>query len=141
METIQDYTGEDVFYPRSPGGERRIPASARGSVCLFYPRSPGGERPAWALTERLNFANFLSTLPGRGAAHDSNIVLGSTANFLSTLPGRGAALSAPTWGARWRLFYPRSPGGERLAAARALLRDAIFLSTLPGRGAAWEVGG
>ena len=35
----------------------------------------------------------------------------------------------------WIYFNPRSPRGERPAAAQALLNAAIFQSTLPSRGA------
>ena len=79
-------------------------------------------------------------------------------SFLSTLPGRGAAAWIMSLFSLTKVFYPRSPGGERLSYTdwSGSYRDfsihapregsgghkwhkgnkTIFLSTLPGRGAA-----
>ena len=192
-----------VFYPRSPGGERRLRRGCWRSRSFFYPRSPGGERPSssFALPSGLD---FLSTLPGRGAAYRTLYCPrfypfsihapreGSGLNwvgisedefnfsihapregsgiadslqkyiddgfsihapregsgplrrqcwitemsFLSTLPGRGAAGQRGDREVRGRVFYPRSPGGERLQYKTRPQNRPSFLSTLPGRGAA-----
>ena len=86
----QSYPRGGVFYPRSPGGERRYSAYRKALRDLvFYPRSPGGERRAF-----------------RSAA-------GMAPIFLSTLPGRGAAIDRLARRLVTAVFYPRSPGGER----------------------------
>ena len=78
----------------------------------FYPRSPRGER---LVTIELNWqiAQFLSTLPARGATRFRWIRGSRLYQFLSTLPARGATFFC--WASRGvsPYFYPRSPRGER----------------------------
>ena len=78
----------------------------------FYPRSPRGER-----------------LAGLEVRYVAN------AQFLSTLPARGATISTSESGVSIGYFYPRSPRGERPATPTALTIGFTFLSTLPARGA------
>ena len=129
----------------------------------FYPRSPRGERPS-ADTGACPSAQFLSTLPARGATRCGNAAqeaqtisihapregsdglrieyLFSVKAFLSTLPARGA--TTPPAATRWSAgyFYPRSPRGERPATAPLDTHvELVFLSTLPARGATWEAVG
>ena len=103
------------------------------------------------------WAEFLSTLPARGATkngNDSN----NGATFLSTLPARGATAAISAFSSQtlnfyprsprgerprmlsamlyiWLDFYPRSPRGERRKVLSAVLPLRTFLSTLPARGA------
>ena len=122
------------FYPRSPRGERPGPGSCRPCTLHFYPRSPRGERQALGVPIRPVTAQFLSTLPARGATQGAvaHLAVGSISihapregsddrkeqlaeavkEFLSTLPARGATTGR---------------------AFNVLLRQ--FLSTLPARGA------
>ena len=55
--------------------------------------------------------------------------------FLSTLPARGATRKSRAGRSACANFYPRSPRGERRAAAGRKYPAAGFLSTLPVRGA------
>ena len=79
---------------------------------------------------------FLSTLPARGATFDIFANAGNI-EFLSTLPARGATCLRQRPADRPGHFYPRSPRGERPAAADTTTHSALFLSTLPARGATY----
>ena len=79
------------FYPRAPGGARRLPAAENGvQIEYFYPRAPGGAR--------------------LGDFYISDL----TCSFLSTCPGRGTTGLEPGGQAFLQYFYPRAPGGARL---------------------------
>ena len=93
MPRLEPLCGTSFFYPRSPGGERRQDAPFAAALTIF-----------------------LSTLPGRGAALWAVALTSEEVFFLSTLPGRGAATFLPACLLRYSIFYPRSPGGERLRA-------------------------
>ena len=147
------------FYPRSPRGERRGAMRTTPITSpYFYPRSPRGERlsrpdkgplreyisihapregsDALGVPIRPVTAQFLSTLPARGAtgtATASNCWsteisihapregsdadrphhCGQAVPFLSTLPARGATLRHSATVQAVEYFYPRSPRGER----------------------------
>ena len=58
-------------------------------------------------------AEFLSTLPARGATPSSGPRRPPSAPFLSTLPARGATHQGHDKAPFYRNFYPRSPRGER----------------------------
>ena len=100
------------FYPRSPRGERPVPATIRRTNANFYPRSPRGERRVKEAVTMDNYL-FLSTLPARGATVEDDPGL-RVEKFLSTLPARGATSPASIRPVSQRNFYPRSPRGERL---------------------------
>ena len=127
------------FNPRSPDGERRIPACRPCRARYFNPRSPDGERPGsvsrlmqskWNSNprspdgERLIrtcLAGFTPDIsihaPRMGSDAFEHIPAGSAAKFQSTLPG---------WGA---------------TAAKREAKDAQeFQSTLPGWGATVATG-
>ena len=99
------------FYPRSPRGERPVPATIRRTNANFYPRSPRGERRVKEAVTMDNYL-FLSTLPARGATVEDDPGL-RVEKFLSTLPARGAT--------------KRYKG--------TTYEQVLFLSTLPARGA------
>ena len=123
------------FYPRSPRGERRRGPLSGREKCKFLSTLParGATRRCcrWWWTRR-----FLSTLPARGATFDIFANAGNI-EFLSTLPARGATCLRQRPADRPGHFYPRSPRGERPAAADTTTHSALFLSTLPARGATY----
>ena len=144
------------FNPRSPHGERPKSSRARSRQKEdFNPRSPHGERRV-IRSAPSGSAAFQSTLPARGATQSAPKI-SPRCPFQSTLPARGATGGHRDGAAARPHFNPRSPHGERHAAARALDRRAIsihaprtgsdgavytplcervqFQSTLPARGA------
>ena len=101
-----------VFYPRSPGGERHRSWRIRATDTeVFYPRSPGGERPLSVFLANKTVP-FLSTLPGRGAANRV-IPIRPKGRFSIHAPREGSGRVWRSPKTRPRIFYPRSPGGER----------------------------
>ena len=103
-----------VFYPRSPGGERPANCFAQsGAKIIFYPRSPGGERPR-SRRQPYPTSPFSIHAPREGSGYRHGAGRREVKAFLSTLPGRGAAAEVE---------------------AHAFIHLS-FLSTLPGRGAA-----
>ena len=99
------------FNPRSPCGERQLPALQRGTDGHFNPRSPCGER---------HFNDVYSVLLDDISIHAPRV--GSN-RFL-----REALL--PGWN-----FNPRSPCGERPIWGLSGLPEMEFQSTLPVWGA------
>ena len=87
----------------------------------------------------LSFHNsiFLSTLSLRRATPGKVKVVEPGFAFLSTLSLRRATLA--TWKPDYicRIFYPRSPCGERLPAVPSPILRMFFLSTLSLRRATW----
>ena len=63
---------------------------------------------------------FLSTLSLRRATQKRKYT-NKTETFLSTLSLRRATLRLPTWAAKVRYFYPRSPCGERQIHANPMM--------------------
>ena len=97
------------FYPRPPGGGRRVLLCVVILLYDFYPRPPGGGRPAYEDTS-VEARRFLSTPSGWRAT-----------------PPRKKALCPATD------FYPRPPGGGRLFDLREpIAAPEIFLSTPSG---------
>ena len=129
------------FYPRSPCGERHLPASFHPMSFDFYPRSPCGERHK-SNGSRCTSPQFLSTLSLRRATawpllrcerywHISihallaesdirkNPIPCQVGQFLSTLSLRRATGGTTTSLIAFDDFYPRSPCGERRTSAIA----------------------
>ena len=105
------------FYPRSPCGERRLPALASiNYAAYFYPRSPCGER------------------------HDTSSLMQCQAKFLSTLSLRRATIKLIINVRKVVNFYPRSPCGERRLQLFLYYQDNRFLSTLSLRRATQRIG-
>ena len=100
------------FYPRSPCGERPLLSSyiivdAKISIHALLAESDNGRiRDAENLTISIHALLAESDI----LFVHLRVVDGS---FLSTLSLRRATLRLPTWAAKVRYFYPRSPCGER----------------------------
>ena len=99
------------FNPRSPCGERQLPALQRGTDGHFNPRSPCGER---------HFNDVYSVLLDDISIHAPRV--GSNRCFREAL--------LPGWN-----FNPRSPCGERPIWGLSGLPEMEFQSTLPVWGA------
>ena len=78
----------------------------------FYPRSPRGERPLCTL-HRHRALGISIHAPREGSDKRRLKQQRMVAEFLSTLPARGATAAFPASMAMWTYFYPRSPRGER----------------------------
>ena len=141
-----------IFYPRSPCGERPRSYCNSAGYCVFL--STLSLRRATSYAEFMTWgANFLSTLSLRRATtnvelHDwppvrfsihallaesdmgSAYLIVLRLTFLSTLSLRRATLA--TWKPDYicRVFYPRSPCGERRTWRKVNPNPKIFLSTL-----------
>ena len=146
------------FYPRSPRGERHKRGAYRSyffAISIHAPREGSDESHK---CRGPCPAEFLSTLPARGATARSGrrrpprpisihapregsdpthipVIGGDHQLFLSTLPARGATVERAAGIYREHNFYPRSPRGERPASASWTSTAPQFLSTLPARGA------
>ena len=103
-------------------------------IAYFYPRSPRGERLVSNL-KAAGRAEFLSTLPARGATKDAELY-----EYLGII-----SIHAPREGSDGRQCRPARPG-KRISihapreGSDGLLMDYytladLFLSTLPARGA------
>ena len=146
-----EISGSNLFYPRSPCGERRIKfkldfvnqdfsihallaesdhnrRNRKQRHPLFYPRSPCGERLV-SMLDSPNSKNFLSTLSLRRAT-GRKMKKNNKTTFLSTLSLRRATTIPCVHHHNNRVFYPRSPCGERLITIIEKLSETIFLSTL-----------
>ena len=105
--------GQEDFYPRSPGGERRARKLASIVFLLISIHAPREGSGSSADSGGSAIDIFLSTLPGRGAAirkEESH----ANHNISIHAPREG---SGDIQAAIQRIvcdFYPRSPGGERL---------------------------
>ena len=144
------------FYPRSPCGERLVPAVVEPIAKIFLSTFPlrgtsGLDCAVQAAACQISIhvplagnvvstrpnvstkAIFLSTFPLRGTSGD---VAGVNYNFAISIhvPLAGNVLTAFSWSSSRQHFYPRSPCGERLVAGRTLSPSALFLSTFPLRG-------
>ena len=161
MYTVYKHTAPNNFNPRSPCGERPLPARFICPSFDFNPRSPCGERLRWR-----QHSDVAIDFNPRSPCGERLLVVSKTVFawiFQSTLPVRGAtgvgghgehagdisihaprAGSDPTPGARtnpcWD-FNPRSPCGERHQAFAVMCVSGSFQSTLPVRGATLELRG
>ena len=80
------------FYPRSPRGERHANFPPMTSSNDFYPRSPRGERPFRFSSSCLGLAISIHA-PREGSDWLAYVTACQDAQFLSTLPARGATKS------------------------------------------------
>ena len=96
------------FYPRPPGGGRRIPCKRLSGHIHFYPRPPGGGRPGQPSRVGTRVRNFYPRPPGGGRP-----------------PGLCRNI-------RVAYFYPRPPGGGRHRLSSTLFTKLLFLSTPSG---------
>ena len=139
------------FYPRSPCGERRVGPRWYSGVCNFYPRSPCGERliptlsshahPGISIHALLAESDPCSerqqVLPRRISIH-ALLAESDTSSGAAARPSGHFYPRSPCgerlWAAKGRngqkYFYPRSPCGERLWVLRKVPILSIFLSTL-----------
>ena len=150
---MQSLSTSRYFYPRPPGGGRRVtinqqdqdaiflstPSGWRATQSLkknktncayFYPRPPGGGRP-WTPYVLQSRRPFLSTPSGWRATwgwFDSDIEL----IFLSTPSGWRATKSISLSSKIFENFYPRPPGGGRPAVAldTTLTHEGISIHAL-----------
>ena len=147
------------FYPRSPCGERRVGPRWYSGVCNFYPRSPCGERliptlsshahPGISIHALLAESDPCSerqqVLPRRISIH-ALLAESDTSSGAAARPSGHFYPRSPCgerlWAAKGRngqkYFYPRSPCGERLWVLRKVPILSIFLSTLSLRRATRE---
>ena len=122
------------FYPRSPRGERHLfPSNSLilKGISIHAPRE-GSD----GVQHGLAFAGRISIhAPREGSDRASSMAWPLLAEFLSTLPARGATAYPPLRLGYRHNFYPRSPRGERPKTTAPKLLFPKFLSTLPARGA------
>ena len=127
----------DIFYPRSPCGERPASNSNMSCSAVFYPRSPCGERrqiERRAADPRVFYPRSPCGERPYGRINDISRLI-----FLSTLSLRRATSQWRTLASGIYVFYPRSPCGERRLAISAHRLDGGFLSTLSLRRATCTV--
>ena len=101
------------FYPRPPGGGRRLrAANSLTDQFDFYPRPPGGGRH---VQEPAGFhvCRFLSTPSGWRATAKWGSKTWAVSQFLSTPSGWRATYSPFSSPPADPYFYPRPPGGGR----------------------------
>ena len=111
------------FYPRPPGGGRRLsPTLTRGQCSNFYPRPPGGGRQYDARFEEYYKKAFLSTPSGWRATRTGIVSTCRDGLFLSTPSGWRATRREWERLRTRRYFYPRPPGGGRQVAPLVVLR-------------------
>ena len=123
------------FYPRSPRGERPVCCCCSHQVpqiSIHAPREGSDPPPA---VKCAIYARISIHAPREGSDADLHPQDPHSAQFLSTLPARGATPGSAS--SKWppAHFYPRSPRGERRQDKLSILGLALFLSTLPARGA------
>ena len=149
------------FYPRSPRGERPIGWGRFVTSSDFYPRSPRGERLLYR--HYIGFQTFISIHAPREGSDLFELAFGDQcAEFLSTLPARGAtagqqvaiyqfviSIHAPREGsdrpcrglvlrAREISIHAPREGSDRTVFLSGSLMHT-FLSTLPARGATFTI--
>ena len=116
--------GISIHAPREGSDARASKQPSSGPN--FYPRSPRGERLLPARTP-IRLVIFLSTLPARGATHVVISALAADQDFYPRSP-RGERLGISLTPRGEHYFYPRSPRGERrrqTSAAVQLRRISI----------------
>ena len=121
-----------IHAPREGSDLCRLPMSKRSSN--FYPRSPRGERPDYIKQDNGGTHKISIHAPREGSDDYGKPTYGP-AEFLSTLPARGATKIPPLTLRGASYFYPRSPRGERRGTGCTSSAPCSFLSTLPARGA------
>ena len=145
------------FNPRSPWGERRarqsntrfaaafqstlpVGGATRSFLPLFLrviyfnPRSPWGERRHLGV-DQAHFLRISIHAPRGGSDFEIISHSGLHSTFQSTLPVGGATWACPASRHPASHFNPRSPWGERRAAAIPSALSRGFQSTLPVGGA------
>ena len=128
------------FNPRSPYGERLIPASW-GTWSRRFQSTLPLRGATWRIGELLTLRKISIHAPLTGSDGCQPNDVYTSLKFQSTLPLRGATLtrtSLPWFSVN---FNPRSPYGERLLAGQKVVIEAKFQSTLPLRGATLFSGG
>ena len=118
------------FYPRSPRGERHL-AVLLLMVCNdFYPRSPRGERLA---AQRLLPVLYSISIhaPREGSDRELFVSASESMEISIHAPREGSDKASPCGPPCTRYFYPRSPRGERPAAAGPLVRRLYFYPRSP----------
>ena len=105
-------TQSQIFYPRSPCGERPPNSKKINSASLFYPRSPCGERPYRAPPYNLMIRLFYPRSP---CGERPELIFFAVWHIIFSIH----ALLAESDGFSYfyiikiTVFYPRSPCGER----------------------------
>ena len=143
------------FYPRPPGGGRRVPFFALCSICRFLSTPSGWRATAaedvdsaydgflstpsgWRATKQRRrcrrLRGFLSTPSGWRATVQNTTPPRRSRTFLSTPSGWRATAAGTGAAAGACDFYPRPPGGGRPAYAYHLLNPPYFYPRPPGGG-------
>ena len=119
------------FYPRPPGGGRRMLQGATVVIVPFL-STPSGWRATTPKVKCKILEVFLST-PSGWRATDAYANTTTTPEFLSTPSGWRATRPAGKWQGRdHRHFYPRPPGGGRRGSLPVECSAVVFLSTPSG---------
>ena len=122
------------FNPRSPDGERRIPACRPCRARYFNPRSPDGERPGSVSRLMQSKWNFNPRSPD-GEQREAG-VQAAVLPFISIhAPRMGSDLSPVLITTIMLGFQSTLPGWGATKAMQRLSLTAKFQSTLPGWGA------
>ena len=122
------------FYPRSPRGERLYAGLQHAGSLQISIHAPREGSDLYITCKTNGGAQFLSTLPARGATiHPPLPSCWNTISIHAPREGSDAIYQNPR--NHVQHFYPRSPRGERQAAFCSTWPHGIFLSTLPARGA------
>ena len=125
-------TGDTAdFYPRPPGGGRRVDGCPCFRIGKFL-STPSGWRATRTANTRLIFRPFLSTPSGWRATLYNNYRYPLTQISIHALRVEGD-ICPPLLQGGSRDFYPRPPGGGRPARmSRLSPRRNLFLSTPSG---------
>ena len=112
--TLWEYmeqSSAEIFYPRSPCGERHKTAKLIINVRFFYPRSPCGERrPRQIIIVVINI--FYPRSPCGERPFLPDLSMAAVCFSIHALLAE-SDWKCPRSGATCWIFYPRSPCGER----------------------------
>ena len=115
----------DLFYPRSPCGERRATVRATATKSFFYPRSPCGERHHRYYTRHRVRHFSIHALLAESDIWTAGQKCG-TQLFYPRSPCGERRLALRSTTPIIGLFYPRSPCGERQSLTTYLETSSIF---------------
>ena len=137
---LSPFSHFSIHAPREgSGGAGGADAGRVGGFSIHAPREGSGtleERPS----KSDNYFSIHAPREGSGSGASWAIACPS-ASFLSTLPGRGAAYSNRRTGRPRRIFYPRSPGGERQVFDLHSVDISLFSIHAPREGSGAAPGG
>ena len=119
------------FYPRPPGGGRRLVWVHIGTATQFLSTPSGWRATAGPLYHAARRVDFYPRPPGGGRQRAPFFALCSICHFYPRPPGGGRLYSISAF-CEQRYFYPRPPGGGRLTLSASEHPAAAFLSTPSG---------